>query len=419
MKEAKSYHISKHVVMEAYKHVKANRGAAGIDEETIQDFDKELAKNLYKIWNRMSSGSYFPPPVKTVEIPKTDGKKRKLGIPTVSDRIAQMVVKKYLEPILEPHFHPDSYGYRPRKSAIQALEVARKRCWKYDWVIDLDIKGFFDNIDHELMMRAVEKHTKEPWILLYVKRWLEASAQDKHGNLTKRDLGTPQGGVISPLLANLFLHYAFDEWMKRKYPHNPFERYADDLVVHCKTEKEAKLLLEAINKRFLECRLELHPEKTKIVYCKDSNRTGSGQNEKFDFLGYTFRPRSSRNRYGKLFTNFSPAMSDKAKQKARDTIKGWKKEVKTNSKLEEHTKVINPVVIGWINYYGKFYEAELWTTMKYIDMILINWAKKKYDKLKRSCRKANNWLSRIKSREPNLFKHWQWMQRHDLDRRAV
>lgn len=419
MDKAKSYHISKHVVMEAYKLVKANKGAAGIDEQTIKEFDKDWKKNLYKIWNRMSSGSYFPPSVKTVEIPKADGKKRKLGIPTVSDRIAQMVVKKYLEPLIEPYFHPDSYGYRPKKSAIQALEVARKRCWKYNWVIDLDIKGFFDNIDHELMMKAVEKHTKEPWILLYVKRWLKASAQDKQGNITERDQGTPQGGVISPLLANLFLHYAFDEWMRKKYPSNPFERYADDLVVHCRTEEEAKTLLEDIKKRFQECKLEVHPEKTKIVYCKDSNRNGNGQNEKFDFLGYTFRPRSSRNRYGKLFTSFSPAMSDKAKQKARDIIKSWQKEVKSDETIEKFEKVINPVVMGWINYYGKFFGSELWSTMKYIDLILMIWAKKKYEKLKRSWRKVGKWLSKMKERLPMKFKHWQWMQKHDLDRRAV
>jgi len=419
MEEVKSYHISKHAVMEAFKRVKANRGAAGIDNESIKDFEKNLKDNLYKIWNRMSSGSYFPPPVKTVEIPKADGKKRKLGIPTVGDRIAQMVVKMYLEPLVEPYFHPDSYGYRPEKSAIQALDVARKRCWKYDWVIDMDIRGFFDNIDHELMMKAVGKHTQEPWILLYVKRWLEAPAQESDGNITKRTKGTPQGGVISPLLANMFLHYAFDEWMKRKYPGNPFERYADDIIVHCRTEEEAIRLQEVIKARLQECKLELHPEKTKIVYCKDSNRKGNSQHEKFDFLGYTFRPRSSRNRNGKLFTNFSPAMSDKAKQNKRDEIKMWAKGVKLTGRLNEFAKVVNPAVTGWINYYGRFHASELWKTMQYLDEILIRWAKRKYKKLRNSWRKGNKWLDGIKSREPNLFKHWQWMKRNDLDRRAV
>lgn len=405
--------------MEAYERVKTNQGAAGVDGITIKDFEKDLKKNLYKIWNRMSSGSYFPPPVKTVEIPKTDGKVRKLGIPTVSDRIAQMVVKLYLEPLLEPHFHEDSYGYRPVKSGIDAVRVARQRCWRYDWVIDIDIKGFFDNIDHELMMRALKKHTQEPWILLCVQRWLKASALSPEGSLIERDLGTPQGGVISPLLANLFLHYAFDEWMRRNYSRNPFERYADDMLVHCETEEEAIKLKNAIKQRLQECKLELHPEKTKIVYCKDANRKGSNQNEKFDFLGYTFRPRSSRNRNGVLFTNFTPAISDKAKKKARDTIKSWIKEVKPNGSLKEFVNIINPVVSGWINYYGKFNESELWSTMWSIDALLMKWGMKKYDKLKRSWKKAKDWLTSIQKREPYLFISWRWMRRHDLDRRAV
>jgi RNA-directed DNA polymerase len=419
MNEAKSYHISKHTVMEAYKSVKANRGAAGVDNESIKDFEADLKNNLYKIWNRMSSGSYFPPAVKTVEIPKADGKRRRLGIPTVGDRIAQMVAKMHLEPLVEPYFHPDSYGYRPKKSAIQALDAARKRSWKYDWVIDVDIKGFFDNIDHELMMKAVEKHTQEPWILLYVQRWLEAPAQETDGSITKRTKGTPQGGVISPLLANMFLHYAFDEWMKRRYPGNPFERYADDVVVHCRTEEEAIKLLEAMKERLQKCKLELHPEKTKIVYCKDSNRKGSSQHEKFDFLGYTFRPRSSRNKYGKLFTNFTPAMSDKAKQGKRDEIKRWFKEVKPTGILEDFVRLANPALTGWINYYGKYHASELWRTMQYVDENLIRWAKRKYKTLKHSWRKGNRWLEEIKRRQPNLFKHWQWMRRNDLDRRAV
>ena len=419
MDKAKLYYISKHVVMEAYKRVKANGGAAGVDDESIQEFGEDLENNLYKIWNRMSSGSYFPPNVRTVEIPKPDGKKRKLGIPTVGDRIAQMVVKMYLEPLVEPYFHPDSYGYRPKKSAIQALDVARKRCWKYDQVIDLDIKGFFDNIDHELMMHAVKKHTQEPWILLCVQRWLKASAQNRDGDIVERDFGTPQGGVISPLISNIFLHYAFDEWMKKENPSNPFERYADDIVVHCKTEEEAEKLKESIVERLQKCKLELHPEKTKIVYCKDSNRPESSQNEKFDFLGYTFRPRSSRNRHGQLFVNFSPAMSDKGKQKARDKIKGWIKEIKPTKTLKEFVKLINPVTTGWINYYGKFHPSELYSTMNYVDTILMKWAKKKYEKLKRGWQKANIWMSRIKNKQLHLFKHWQWMQRHNLSRRAV
>ena len=419
MEKAKSYNISKDVVVEAFKLVKANKGAPGVDGETIEEFEKNLEDKLYKIWNRMSSGSYLPPPVKTEEIPKADGKIRKLGIPTVTDRVAQMVVKIYLEPLIEPHFSQDSYGYRPGKSALDAIGVARARCWKYDWVIDLDIKGFFDNIDHELMMRAVKKHTQEPWILLYVQRWLQAPIQEKDGTISsKRTLGTPQGGVISPLLANLFLHYAFDEWMKKNFSHNPFERYADDIIVHCRTEEEAIKLKEQIKERLLKCKLELHPEKTKIVYCKDANRNGSGQHEKFDFLGYTFRPRTSRNRNGKLFTNFSPAISDKAKKKIRDETREKLKKVKPNETLIEVANIINPASLGWTNYYGKFNAAELWSVVTYIEGMVMKWIKKKYKKLQ-SWKERIKWLQNIKKRQPDLFRHWQWMQRNDWSGRAV
>lgn len=419
MNKAKSYNISKNAVWAAYKQVQANKGAAGVDDVSIKEFDKDRDNNLYKIWNRMSSGSYFPPAVKAVEIPKADGKTRKLGVPTVSDRVAQMVAKLYLEPIIEPHFHKDSYGYRPNKSALEALEVTRTRCWKYDWVLDIDIKGFFDNIDHELMMLAVKEHTEELWILLYVQRWLKAPLQETNGEIIERTKGTPQGGVISPLLANLFLHYAFDKWMEINNPLNPFERYADDIVVHCRTEEEATKLKESIEARLKECKLELHPEKTKIVYCKDSNRTGNSQNEKFDFLGYTFRPRSSRNRYGKLFTNFSPAISDKAKQKIKDKTKELLKEVKPTDLIEEITKIISPPVTGWINYYGNFYASELISIMRFVDTVIMKWVKKKYGKLRQSCKMARKWLEGVKTRQPKLFKHWQWMQQHDLSRRAV
>jgi len=419
MEKAKSYNISKDVVAEAFKRVKANKGAPGVDGETIEEFERNLEDNLYKIWNRMSSGSYLPPPVKTEEIPKADGKIRKLGIPTVADRVAQMVVKIYLEPLIEPYFNQDSYGYRPGKSGLDAVGVARARCWKYDWVIDLDIKGFFDNIDHELMMCAVKKHTQEPWILLYIQRWLQAPIQEKDGNISsKRTLGTPQGGVISPLLANLFLHYAFDEWMKQNFSQNPFERYADDIIVHCKTEEEAIKLKEQIKERLLKCKLELHPEKTKIVYCKDSNRKGSGQNENFDFLGYTFRPRSSRNRSGKLFTNFSPAISDKAKKKIRDEMKEKLKKVKPNRSLIEVAQITNPAALGWINYYGKFNASELWPVVMYIESMVMKWVKKKYKKLQ-GWKERIKWMLNIRERQPDLFRHWQWMQRNDWNGRAV
>jgi RNA-directed DNA polymerase len=407
MNTAKPYCISKQIVWDAYERVKANKGAAGVDEESIEEFEKNLKDNLYKLWNRMSSGSYFPPPVRIVEIPKGDGKMRKLGIPTVSDRIAQMVVKLYLEPVIDPQFHPDSYGYRPGKSAIDAVGSARKRCWKYDYVIDLDIKGFFDNLNHELVMKTVRKHTVSKWMLLYIERWLKAPAQDKEGKLENRTKGTPQGGVISPLLANFFLHYAFDEWMKRNYPHNPFERYADDAVVHCKTEAEANKLRKAIEERLADCKLELHPEKTKIVYCKDDDRRKEYPNEKFDFLGYTFRARRSKNRWGKHFINFTPAVSNKAKKKMTSTMRSWGMHLRSDKTLGDLCRMFNPIIRGWMNYYGKFYKSELYSVAKIANRTLSRWAMRKYKKLKRHKRRAQQWITKIAKREPTMFAHWQ------------
>jgi RNA-directed DNA polymerase len=307
MNKAKPFDISKQVVVEAWKRVKSNKGSAGIDGQTVEDFEENLKDNLYKIWNRMSSGSYFPPAVKTVEIPKQGGGQRALGIPTVSDRIAQMVVKIHFEPEVEPIFHKDSYGYRPNKSAIEAVGVARQRCWRYDWLVDMDVRKCFNSISHELLMRAVRKHTQCKWVLLYIERWLKGAVQQTDGTLSYGEIGIPQGSVISPILANLFLHYAFDQWMARNYPAIPFERYADDAVVHCKSEAQAQMIKRAIEKRLAECGMELHPEKTKIVYCKDDDRRGNYPNEKFDFLGFTFQARRSKNRRGKHFINFSPA----------------------------------------------------------------------------------------------------------------
>lgn len=291
MEEGKSFEISKHQVLEAYKRVKANQGAAGIDEINISEFEKDLKSNLYKIWNRMSSGSYFPPPVKAVKIPKKSGGARILGVPTVGDRVAQMVAKLYFEPTVEPYFHPDSYGYRPGKSAIDAVGITRQRCWKYDWVLEFDIKGLFDNIDHELLMKAVRKHTDCKWIILYIERWLKAPFEAEEGEIIERTAGTPQGGVISPVLGNLFMHYAFDKWMERNFPNNPWARYADDAVAHCWTKGQAEQLLAKLELRLKECKLELHPEKTRIIYCKDGKRRGKHPEDKFDFLGYTFRRR--------------------------------------------------------------------------------------------------------------------------------
>jgi len=280
--EAKPFKIPKRDVWEAFNRVKANQGAAGVDGQSIAEFEANLAGNLYKVWNRLSSGSYFPPPVLRVDIPKADGGTRPLGIPTVADRIAQEVARRYLEPILEPVFHTDSYGYRPGKSAIDAVHQTRQRCWRYDWVLDLDIKGFFDSIDWELLLKAIRHHTDCPWVLLYIERWLKAPMQMEDGSVVPRMSGTPQGGVISPILANLFLHYAFDMWIMRTFPHIPFERYADDVICHCKSAEEARALWRAIADRFAVCKLVLHPQKTKIVYCKDVNRHGDFPDIHFD-----------------------------------------------------------------------------------------------------------------------------------------
>jgi len=402
----KSYTISKQTVLEAYKRVRAKRGCAGVDEEMISDFESNLKDNLYKIWNRMSSGSYFPPAVKVVEIPKSNGKTRSLGIPTVSDRIAQMVAKMYLEPKVDRVFHEDSYGYRPNKSAIEALGVTRKRCWEYDWVLDADIKGFFDNIDHELMMRAVRKHTSCKWVLLYIERWLKSPAINVEGTQVKRDKGTPQGGVISPLLANLFLHYAFDEWMKRNYPNNPFERYADDIVVHCSTESGSESLKKAVEPRLKHCRLELNLEKTKIIYCKDDRRRGEYPLRKFDFLGYTFRSRRVKSGKGEYFVGFNPAVSNDAKKLLRKKVKHLVIQYRNKAKLEDLSEIINPVLRGWVNYFGKYRRTEILFTLYGVNETLVWWARKKYKRLKASHGRAYRWVGRIAKQEPSLFVHW-------------
>lgn len=390
--------------------VKSNQGAAGVDKVSIEAFEINLKDNLYKIWNRMSSGSYFPPPVLQVDIPKGDGRMRTLGIPTVADRIAQMVVKDHLEPELEEIFHPGSYGYRPQRSAKQAVTQTRKRCWQYDWVLDMDIKGFFDNIPHELMLRAIEWHTQDAWVLLYVERWLKAPSKAPNGELVARDKGTPQGGVISPLLANLFLHYAFDHWMERHYPGMLFERYADDVVVHCRTEAEASTLKEAIAVRLNQCGLELHPDKTKVVYCQDANRIEQGHPNSFDFLGFCFRPRLSRNRYGKYFVNFTPAISPSAKKSICSEIKAWGIQRRTGSTWMDLAQLINPAFRGWIEYYGTFYPSELLFLIHHLDRKLCHWITRKYKKRGATLKKAHQWLNRIKAQLPNGFAHWQLLR---------
>jgi RNA-directed DNA polymerase len=391
--------------------VKSNKGAAGVDEQTIEDFERNRKGNLNKVWNRMSLGSYFPPPVRTVMIPKAKGGERALGIPTVADRVAQMVVKNRLEPVMEPLFHPNSFGYRPGKSALDAVGWARQRCWSFDWVCDLDIKGFFDNLDHDLMMRAVRKHVKDKWIILYIERWLNAPAQDAEGNLLKRERGTPQGGVISPLLANLFLHYTFDLWMLRKWKHLPFERYADDIIVHCRGKWEANLVRAGVENRLRECGLELHSEKTKLVYCKDSNRQERHPHEKFDFLGFTFRPRKAITRKGVHFCSFSPAISTDAKGKIGDEIRSWKLHLRTAQSIAELAKEINPKLRGWFNYYGRFNPSALRPLERHVGQSLVRWACRKYKTLRRHRRRAWEWLLRVIDRQPDLLALWEQQRR--------
>lgn len=407
MEQTKPFNISKQSVLEAFKKVKANKGGAGVDRQTIEEFERNLKDNLYKIWNRLSSGSYMPPAVLRVEIPKSDGKIRPLGIPTVADRVAQMVIKQQLEPKLEKVFHQDSYGYRPNKSAIDALKQARTRCWRNDWVLDLDIKGFFDNINHELMMKAVEKHTQDKWVLLYIKRWLEAPVAMPDGTLVTSQKGTPQGGVISPLLANLFLHYAFDKWMERNFPNILFERYADDSVCHCKSEAQAKMLKNALEQRMKEVGLELHPEKTKIVYCKDADRTQTYPNIQFDFLGFTFRPRKSKNKYGKYFINFTPAISNKAIKRITSVMREWKVQNRSDKSLEDLAYMFHRQIQGWINYYSHFYKSALHPLFQHLDERLSWWATRKFKKLRGHKTRAREWLRAIAQREPKLFPHWR------------
>lgn len=408
MKESKQYNISKKVVLEAYKKVKFNRGSAGVDGVDFEKFEENLKDNLYKIWNRMSSGSYFPSPVLAVEIPKKNGGTRTLGIPTISDRIAQMIARMYLEPKVEPIFHKDSYGYRVNKSAIDAVGKVRERCWRYDYVIEFDIKGLFDNIDHELLMKAVELHTEEKWMKLYIRRWLTAPFVTKKGRVIERNSGTPQGGVISPVLANIFLHYAFDIWMKTNYSMAPFARYADDAVIHCKSEKQAKEIKEALTLRMKQCKLELHPDKTRIIYCKDKDRTKDYPITQFDFLGYTYRAVYIKCRDGKLRNNFIASASQKACKSLRNKIKEMELHKMTGSNINIIAEIINPIVRGWINYFNKYNPSAIKYTIECIQRRIVIWAMCKYKHLRGRRQRAEKWLLEVKTREPKLFAHWSY-----------
>ena len=407
--ETKSVPVSKDQVWSAYKKVRANKGVGGVDTVSMEKFDANRGKHLYKLWNRMASGSYFPPSVREVEIPKKDGKTRRLGIPTIADRVAQMAVKEYLEPRFEKIFSPHSYGYRPKKNAHQALASVRENCWKYDWVIDLDIKGFFDNIDHEKLMKAVQRHVPERWACMYIQRWLNMPVQMKGGGLReKQGKGTPQGGVISPLLANLFLHYSLDKWLELYAPTVKYARYADDAIIHCKSKVHAERVLKQLGQRMTECKLELHPDKTKLVYCRDFKRQGRYKTVKFDFLGYSFQPRTAKSkRTGKLFLGYDCAISISSRKRIADKLEELDIINMSFKSVVGIAQKLNPYIRGWVNYYGKFREYELSRIFYLLRCRLVRWARKRYKRYRTSLNKACRWLDRVRKQYPHLFYHWK------------
>ena len=404
---AKGIPVTRSMVWQAYKKVRRNKGSGGVDGKSLNTYAKHLEDNLYKLWNRLTSGSYFPKAVKQVSIPKRDGRKLKLGIPTIDDRIAQQVIKDYLEGRFEKEFHANSYGYRPLKSAHQALEQVRQNVRKRDWVIDMDIKGFFDEVSHELLGKALKRHVSEKWVLMYIERWLESPIETESKELIYRDgKGTPQGGVISPLLSNLFLHYVLDKWMSSRYPSLSFVRYADDIIVHCKTEEESKEVLEAIKVRMTECRLQLHEKKTKIVHCKKYKMRSMSKTVKFDFLGFSFQPRPSATKGGRMFLGYDCAISQSSKNKIISDIKLTKFQRWTYRSIEEIAEFFNAKIMGWINYYGKFRKHKLNPLFRIFEWRLIEWARRRYKRFNRSYIKASKWFYRFKKNNVKLFAHW-------------
>jgi group II intron reverse transcriptase/maturase len=417
LKQEKAYEIPKSLVWQAYLSVRENKGAAGYDRQTLKQFDESRDKNLYKLWNRLSSGSYMPPPVLKQEIPKANGGVRTLGIPTISDRIAQGAIKLFMEARLEPLFHPDSYGYRPNRSAHDALQQTQKRCWEYHWAVEIDIKAFFDNVDHVLILKALKHHKMPDWVLLYAQRWLEAPMIDRQGHVQAREKGTPQGGVISPLLANLFLHHGFDEWMRRYYPEVPFERYADDAILHCQSENKANVIMEALAVRMESIGLSLHPDKTRKLYVGRAKFSREGVGMEFTFLGYDFKRRVLKRKDGKLFYRIMPGAAKKALRMMTETIRGWRLHRSTGSNLFELAARCNAVLRGWINYYGKFWYRHfgyhLWSRFQ---SRLVRWVKNTY---RLSQRKAERKLDRLRKCMPGLFAHWSLLQKQEVYSRAV
>ena len=402
----KPFEIPKRLVWEAYQRVKANRGAAGVDAVSIEAFDRDRNRSLYRIWNRLSSGSYFPPAVKAVPIPKKSGGTRTLGVPTVGDRIAQTAVVLVLEPLLEPVFHDDSYGYRPGKSAHDAIAITRQRCWQRDWVLEYDIRGLFDNIDHHLLLKALCHHCDERWVLLHVERWLTAPMQGQDGHASPRTVGTPQGGPLSPILANLFLHYALDHWLARTHPDIPFCRYADDGILHCNSEAQAVWMREQLAARLRDCGLEMHPEKTRVVYCKDSRRTQTYEHIQFDFLGYTFRPRRVATRHGRILTGFTPALSRQAMTAMRQSLRERRPFKYSELSVEQIAELLAPPVRGWMAYYCRFRGSEFQPIADYINRSIIRWAMRKFKRLRGHKERAFAWLDRLKRKSHGLFVHW-------------
>lgn len=406
----KPFDISRQEVYQAWLKVLANKGAPGVDGVSLAEFGTDLENNLYKVWNRMSSGSYFPPPVRAVEIPKAHGPgTRMLGVPAIADRVAQTVVAARIEAAVEPVFHPGSYGYRPGRGPLDAVGACRENCWRYDWVIDLDVEKFFDSVRWDLVLKAVRAHVDLPWVILYVQRWLAAPVKMPDGTLVQRDRGTAQGSAVSPVLANLFLHYAFDTWLAREFPDCPFERFADDAVVHCRSEGRARQVLAALEKRMGQAGLRLHPGKTRIVYCKDGKRRGPWDGPvSFTFLGYTFRARSMRSRHGNRFTGFGPAISDAAMAKLNAEVRSWRLHRHVNASPAELARWINPIVRGWMTYYGRFYRSALYPLLARINHYMMRWLRKKYRRL-RSLKAARAAWERAASQNPRAYAHWDWV----------
>lgn len=405
--ETKSVPITKEMVWASYKKVKRNGGSAGIDQQSLSDFDSVRSKELYKLWNRLASGSYFSPMIKRVTIPKGGGKTRPLGIPTVSDRIAQQVVKTYLEPRFEAIFVANSYGYRPNKNAHSAIQKVQEYVLKYSWVIDLDIEEFFEHVNHELLLKALERHVDEPWVLMYIKRWLEAPVELEDGTIKLSEgKGTPQGGVISPLLANLYMHYCVDKWMEKHHPSSMMIRYADDLIIHSRSHNEATQILTTLRERLKDCGLRAHPEKTKIVYCKKEGRNQKGYPVQFDFLGFSFQPIRNRLRKGGSFLQYDCKMSRKSKLRIIKQLRELGFHNKTQRGIQDLAILLNPKIRGWIQYYGKISRRSLKPMFYYLHHRIIRWILNKYKSFKGSKVKAVKWLRRVTHSYPNLFYHW-------------